>query len=204
LRHGEPSDPAQGCHAGSRDTGARSADEWLSPLTSRKPKERAAGKAADHVTPLLSHESPASVVAYRGGRAIDARQFLADARQLAERMPSGKHVLNVCVDRYHFSVGLAAGLMSDKVNLLPSTHAPEFVRQLAQFAPDAFCLTDQARCDIDLPRFRYPRDLGERKPRRTAVALRDGTASYSIPQIPQGQFSAIVFTSGSTGEPLPY
>src|SRR5450759_5008722 len=96
----------------------------------------------------------------RNCRAIEAQQFLADVRQLAERMPSGKHLLNVCVDRYRFSVGFAAGLMSDKVNLLPSTHAPEFVRQLAQFAPDAVCLTDEERCDIDLPRFQYHRDLG--------------------------------------------
>ena len=36
--------------------------------------ERAAGKAANHVNPLLIHESPASVVAYRGGRAIEAHE----------------------------------------------------------------------------------------------------------------------------------
>jgi len=153
---------------------------------------------------LLTHESPASVVAYRGGRAIEARQFLADVRQLAECLPSGKHLLNACVDRYRFSVGFAAGLISDKVNLLPSTHAPEFVRQLAQFAPDAFCLTDQERCDIDLPRFRYPRDIGERKLGPAANHLRGGTASYCVPQIPQEQVAAIVFTSGSTGTPLPH
>jgi acyl-coenzyme A synthetase/AMP-(fatty) acid ligase len=166
--------------------------------------ERAAGKAANHVNPLLIHESPASVVAYRGGRAIEAHEFLADARQLAERLPNGKHVLNVCNDRYHFSIGLAACLMSDKVSLLPSSHAPEFVRQLAQFAPDAFCLTDQARCDIDLARFRYPRALGERKPRRGAVAALRSTSPYDVPQIPQEQVAAMVFTSGSTGTPLPY
>ncbi len=156
------------------------------------------------MTPLLSHESPDSVVAYRGGRPIEARQFLADARQLAERMPSGKHVLNVCVDRYNFTVGLAACLMSDKVNLLPSTHAPVFVRQITQIAPDAFCLTDQARCDIDLPRLRYPRDLGDPKLRRAAATLRGGAASYGVPQFPQEQVAAVVFTSGSTGTPLPY
>src|SRR5208337_5105938 len=97
---------------------------------------------------LLSHGSPAAVLAYRGGRAIDARQFLAEAAHLAARLPSGRHVLNVCLDRYHFTVGLAACLMSGRVSLLPSSHAPEVIRQLAQFAPDAFCLTDSESCDI--------------------------------------------------------
>jgi hypothetical protein len=45
-------------------------------------------------------------------------------------MPSGNHVLNVCLGRYRFTVGLAACLMSGRVSLL---HMPEFVRQLAQF-----------------------------------------------------------------------
>src|SRR5208282_552997 len=104
---------------------------------------------------LLSHHSAAAVLAYRGGRAIEARQFLADAAHLAECLPGGVHVLNVCLDRYRFTVGFAACLMSGRVSLLPSTHTPEVVRQLAQFAPDAFCLTDEGRCNIDLPRFLY-------------------------------------------------
>jgi acyl-CoA synthetase (AMP-forming)/AMP-acid ligase II len=204
LRRGEPNDRAHARRAGSRGRDARPADEWRRPLTVREIKERAAAGTANQVSPLLIHEFPASVVAYRGGRAIEARQFLADARQLAGRMPSGRHVLNVCVDRYHFSVGFAACLMSDKVSLLPSIHAPEFVRQLVLFAPDAFCLTDQARCDLDLPRFRYPREIGERTRQRGAVTALGGAPSYDVPQIPQEQVAAIVFTSGSTGTPLPY
>ena len=154
---------------------------------------------------LLSHESPASVVAYRGGRAIEAQQFLADVRQLAERLPSGKHVLNVCVDRYRFSVGFAAGLMSDKVNLLPSTHAPEFVRQLAQFAPDAFCLTDAGT----LRHRSAPLPLSSRS-RRTQAGDAPRMLCGAVPRLiacrkfPQEQVAAIVFTSGSTGTPLPY
>jgi acyl-coenzyme A synthetase/AMP-(fatty) acid ligase len=143
---------------------------------------------------LLWHRSAAAVVAYRDGRAIDAGEFLADAAELAGRMPIGRHVLNACADRYRFSVGLAAGLISGRVSLLPSTHTPEVIRQLAQFAPDAFCLTDESRCAIELPLFEYP-ELGGRYPRGDA---------YQVPQIPAEQLAAIVFTSGSTGTPLPY
>ena len=142
--------------------------------------------------PLLSHSSPNAVIAYRGGVSIAARQFLSDARQVAERMPAGQHVLNVCADRYNFSVGLAASLMTRRVSLLPSTHTAEVIGQLATFAPDAFCLTDDPRCDIDLPKVYYPQLL-------PAVGV-----DWVVPEIPMSQLAAIVFTSGSTGMPLPY
>jgi acyl-CoA synthetase (AMP-forming)/AMP-acid ligase II len=142
--------------------------------------------------PLLSHGSPGAVVAYRKGVAITAQQFVADAVHLADSLPAGKHVLNVCFDRYQFTVGLAACLISGRVSLLPSTHTPEVIRRLAQFAPDAFCLTDEVDCSIELPRFPYPRKL------------RGPAISWQVPQIPATQTAAIVFTSGSTGTPLPY
>ena len=146
---------------------------------------------------LISHHSTTAIVAYRAGRAIDAQEFLSDAAGLAACLPDARHVLNACLDRYHFMVGFAACIMSGRVSLLPSTHAPEVVRQLAQFAPDAFCLTDESRSDIDLPRVYYAKSAGETEPLRAA-------APYHVPQIPPDRLAAIVFTSGSTGTPLPY
>jgi acyl-coenzyme A synthetase/AMP-(fatty) acid ligase len=146
---------------------------------------------------LLSHSSPASVVAYRSGVAVTAAQFLSDARYLAKGLPDSRHVLNVCADRYQFTVGLAACLMSQRVSLLPSTHTPQVIAQLAAFAPDAFCLTDDPQCDIELPQFLFAALLPESKA--------DGAPeSSSIPAIPTTQLAAIVFTSGSTGSPVPY
>jgi acyl-coenzyme A synthetase/AMP-(fatty) acid ligase len=145
--------------------------------------------------PLLSHRTAASVAAYRGGRAVTAGEFLADANRLAACLPAGRHVLNACVDRYRFAVGLAACLISGRVSLLPSTHTAEVVRQLLQFAPDAFCLTDVDDCDIELPLVRFPDE-------RANPPL--PAADYRPPLIPAGQLAAIVFTSGSTGAPLPY
>jgi acyl-coenzyme A synthetase/AMP-(fatty) acid ligase len=145
--------------------------------------------------PLLSHPTAAAVVAYRGGRAVTAGEFLADATGLAEQLPAGRHVLNACVDRYRFSVGFAACLISGRVSLLPSTHTPEVVRQLAQFAPDAFCLTDDPDCTIELPRVGYP---------DSALDSLRPADEYRPPRIPAEQLAAIVFTSGSTGTPLPY
>src|ERR1700761_4837154 len=105
--------------------------------------------------PLLAHTDSMAVVAYRNGQPISARRLLADARQLAGMLPPGAHVLNVCADRYRFAVGFAACLLTQRVSLLPSTHTPEVIEQLKRFAPDTFCLTDQARCEIDLPQMHF-------------------------------------------------
>ena len=142
--------------------------------------------------PLLSHSTPTAVIAYRAGAPITAQRFLSDVHTLAQCLPAGSHVLNVCADRYRFTVGLGACLISGRVSLLPSTHTPEVIGQLAGFAPDAFCLTDDPQCDIDLPRVQFPASLPA-----------DGTA-WAVPEIPIMQLAAIVFTSGSTGTPLPY
>ncbi len=144
---------------------------------------------------LLSHSSPTAIVAYRSGLAVTVQQFLDEAKQVAQRLPKGNHVLNICADRYQFAVGLAACLMSERVSLLPSTHTPQVIAKLADFAPDAFCLTDDRRCDIDLPRAYYP-DLA-----RPAPTL---AARFDVPRIAASQLAAIVFTSGSTGVPVPY
>ena len=141
--------------------------------------------------PLIAHADPAAIVAYRSGQPVCARQFLADVFHVAALLPPGGHVLNVCADRYRFTVGFAACLVSGKVSLLPSTHTPEVIRQLTVFAPDVFCLTDDPKCDIDLPQSAFP----------------EGHApwgEFAVPAIDAGQLAAHVFTSGSTGTPLPY
>ena len=151
------------------------------------------------MTALFSHPSGDSIVAYRGGRALRAAQFLGDAERLAESLPPGRHFLNACADRYRFAVGFAAGLMTGRVSLLPSTHTPEVIRHLIQFAPDAFCLTDDEACTIELPRFHYRRRDGLDRPARAARP-----DCCTCRRIPDDQLAAIVFTSGSTGTPLPY
>jgi acyl-coenzyme A synthetase/AMP-(fatty) acid ligase len=141
---------------------------------------------------LLSHSAPTAVIAYRAGVPVTAQRFLSDAAYLAQHLPEGKHVLNVCADRYRFTVGLAACLITGRVSLLPSTHTPEVIGQMATFAPDVVCLTDDPRCDIALPRQQFPGEL--------LPVERD----WAVPQIPVSQLAAIVFTSGSSGTPLPY
>ncbi|HEY7964976.1 MAG TPA: AMP-binding protein [Steroidobacteraceae bacterium] len=99
-------------------------------------------------------------------------------------------MLNACADRYRFVVGLGACLARGQVSLLPSTHTPEVIRQLRAFAPDVVCLTDEAACPIALPQVGYPATAAQ--------------AVGAVPQVDPEQLVAYVFTSGSTGAPVPH
>jgi acyl-coenzyme A synthetase/AMP-(fatty) acid ligase/3-hydroxymyristoyl/3-hydroxydecanoyl-(acyl carrier protein) dehydratase len=152
--------------------------------------------------PLVFHASPRQVIAWRDGSPVTVRAFLADVARVAAALPPGGHVFNVCRDRYRFAVSLCAALVAGRISLLPSTHTPEMVRQLASFAPDAFCLHDTPDCAIDLPRFRYPEAAPAGAP-ATAADDADGEA-FAVPQIDASRIMAYVFTSGSTGAPVPH
>ena len=140
------------------------------------------------------------MVAYRAGTPIRVPQFLTDVQRLVPLLGRGTHVLNACTDRYHFTVGLAAGLVSGKRSLLPSTQTPEMMRQLMAFAPDVICLTDDAECSIALPRVSFPRAA---TPAANGTPAPRGTTA-AVPQVDEAQLCAYVFTSGSTGTPVPY
>lgn len=144
--------------------------------------------------PLIAHRRLDAVVAWRGSTPVSVRQFLCEVEHIAGQLPPGRHVLNLCGDRYHFTVALAACLASGRISLLPSTHTPEMVRQMQRIAPDVFCIVDQAadRSGVDLPTFRYPESM-------PLLA-----ADPAIPAIDCEQVVAQVFTSGSTGVPVPH
>jgi acyl-coenzyme A synthetase/AMP-(fatty) acid ligase len=149
--------------------------------------------AAAQALPIFTHGDATAPIARRRGAAVSAREFLADATDLAARLPANRHVLNACADRYRFAVGFAASLMTGKITLLPSTQTPETIRRLGEYAPDAFCLTDDRACEIALDKFLY------------AEAAADAAAiAWQVPAIDPAQVAAIVFTSGSTGMPLPH
>ena len=146
--------------------------------------------------PLVTHPHAHDILAYGQDGPITVAQFLADARHLAADLPAGRHVLNVCVDRYRFAVGVAAALVADKISLLPPTLTIEMMRQIKHFAPDVFCLVDQPQ-SLDLPQLAW---TGARAV-DTAAAVAAG-AAYGVPEIPAARTAAIVFTSGSTGTPV--
>ena len=174
-------------------------------MNAARPPEPKQGQTQESVStevmqtyPLVFHTSPDQVIAWRDGTPVTVRAFLADVTRVAAALPAGGHVFNVCRDRYRFTVGLCAALVSGRISLLPSTQTPETVRQLTSFAPDAFCLHDAPDCTIDLPRFAYPEAQQE------AQHEADKDAPFVVPQIDASCIMAYVFTSGSTGAPVPH
>jgi len=142
---------------------------------------------------LISHRSPQAVMAWSHGRAITALDYLAAVRHMAARLPPGAPVLNLCSRRHHFAVVLGAALLRDVPLLLPSTRTSEMLQRLGQRYPGLHAVVDAPGDSGGLPQIIY-----ERGP----VPAAD--APFDVPEIDAAQVAAHVFTSGSTGEPMPH
>jgi len=141
--------------------------------------------------PLLKFHHPESVFAWQDGKTITSQRFLTDVIALAERLPARAYVLNLCNDRYRFVVGFAAAMLRGQISLLPPSHTSDLVKRLTQHYADMYCLTDGVHGPGSLQTISYP-DL-------SGVSL----LQAPMPEIPATQVAAIVFTSGSTGNPMP-
>ncbi|MGB0125992.1 MAG: AMP-binding protein [Rhodocyclaceae bacterium] len=141
---------------------------------------------------LTAHAQGQSPIAWDGNGPVSLDQFLADVTRLAGLFLPGRHVLNVCQDRYHFMVGLAACLVTGRISLQPPTYTADMVAHLRRLAPDAWALHDTGGDAIDLPCLRCPEGHAAAQP------------AASVPAIDPTQLVAYVFTSGSTGEPVPH
>ena len=148
--------------------------------------------------PLISHTQPDQIVAWYKSEAITAAKFLGDVQYLANLLPQDRYILNVCRDRYHFAVGLAAAIIKNKISLLPPSHTPDMVEQLLKYSNGVFCLHDQVNCDIALPRVLFPQEFVR------SESATNQSKNFQVPLINVEQLIAIVFTSGSTGSPVPH
>lgn len=140
--------------------------------------------------PLLRSFGDHAVFAYRERRPIDVNRFLRDVAQLAARLPARQHILNLCSDRYHFVVGFCAALLQKQISLLPPSHTPDQIEQLSRRYADIYCLADSGAPFQSMETLQY------------GVGSDTDSAVPVMPQIPAQQIAAIVFTSGSTGQPV--
>ena len=146
--------------------------------------------------PILGHDSATAVCAYRQGRPVTVAAFVRDVRRLAAQLPDRPYIFNLCGDRYRFAVGLCAALVRGQISLLPPNYTPDFIARLSAAYAGVYCLVDGARDYPGMEAFAFPDlEVGAAiPPAADAAAL--------VPRIPAAQCAALVFTSGSTGDPV--
>ena len=142
--------------------------------------------------PLVQGYAPGGVFAYRHGRTVTVEAFLREAARLADRLPERRHVMNLCTDRYRFTVGLAAAVMRSQITLLPPNETPDLIARLVRQYPDAYCLVEGEAPPAPIKSVAFPEE--------PATA----TAPPRVPVVAEQQPAVIMFTSGSTGQPVPY
>ncbi len=179
---------------------------------------------------LLAHGDPRATFAWRPNGPVSVADYLADATMLAEKLPATSYLLNLCHDRYRFAVGFAAGLLRGMTSLQPSSQSAETFRRLQTEYPNLICLCDGASDTLDLPRLDFPETsttleatagagitATTQEPavnRKNQPNSQDFLPSplrgegpgergepFTVPQIPTDHLAAILFTSGSTGQP---
>jgi len=142
--------------------------------------------------PLIWADDLAAPFAWRDGQAISRHQYLADVRQLAERLPENGAMLNLTGDRYRFAVGIGAAMLRGQSSLLPPNHTPDMIERLRGLFPAAYALVDHPSIEAALPIVHYP---AEPAPLSSAT---------EVPQISEETLAVQVLTSGSTGAPVPH
>jgi acyl-coenzyme A synthetase/AMP-(fatty) acid ligase len=129
-------------------------------------------------------------VAYRHGQIITRATFLAEIAELARQLPDRPYIVNLCVDRYRFTVAWAAAMLRAQITLLPTGRDAGSVATLLAGYPALYVLTDDDADDLPGRIVAYPK-------------LSGSISANAVPAFPPDQIGAILFTSGSTGRPNP-
>jgi acyl-coenzyme A synthetase/AMP-(fatty) acid ligase len=131
-------------------------------------------------------------ILFRGPRqSFMVGDFLRDAARVAAELPEAAHVFNLCQDRYQFAVTLAAVSLRGQICILSSDLAPDRLRNLADRYGTVGSVSDDPAIVTPFRHYRIePTDM-------TGQA-----APAAVPRLPADQVAAVVFTSGSTGEPV--
>ena len=123
----------------------------------------------------------------RGGE-ITVATFFTQVNHLAAALPATRFIINLCETRHGFMLGFAAALLRGQTSLLPSGQGRSDWEQVLRQFPDAWLLSDKPlaveRC-FDLGSFLASNEVH----------------AMAAPLIDENLQAAILFTSGSTGQP---
>ena len=149
--------------------------------------------------PLAKYRAPGDPVLLGPGGKITAAEFFRQVQEMADALPARGFAVNLCETRHGFMLGFAAALLRGQTSLLPPGQGRCDWELLLRQYPGAYLLSESANL----------RAFGEGDPifdvspftRRTMAAATRGTKTLQFPQIDRAHKAAIMFTSGSTGQP---
>jgi acyl-coenzyme A synthetase/AMP-(fatty) acid ligase len=164
----------------------------------------AIGPSDAAVVPLVARK-PADVLFRTQERSFTTSDFLRDAARTAAELPEAGHVFNLCRDRYLFAVTLAAASLRNQICVLTSDLAPERLRALADRFGSVTSVADDPVVTSPL-RHHQIGHLGNSHQGNSHHGAEEaespGRMPPAIPSLPADRVAAIVFTSGSTAEPI--
>jgi len=134
--------------------------------------------------PLLIPSDTQRPIAWRHGHAVTVVEFLGHVAAIADRLPPGRSMINLCEDRYRFIAAYAAALSRQDTVLLPSSRAENIVHEVELANPGSYrCSDAEVQATLDAA---------------------DTALVETIPTVAPGDAIMIGFTSGSTGQPKPF
>ncbi|HET9031514.1 MAG TPA: AMP-binding protein [Dokdonella sp.] len=141
---------------------------------------------------LLGHADSERVFAWRDGRPVCVREFLADVADAAALLPETGSAINLCDDRYLFLVGFCAAASRGHISLLPSSRALQVIADVRANYAGTYLLGESHGGDAHGEMFCLPRF-------DSATGL--SRCPNPHPSVIETTAAAIGFTSGSTGQP---
>lgn len=145
---------------------------------------------ADHNNILLHsvfHQRSNSAYTDLDGSAVTLSQVLNHAFHVSRQLPDRAYAVNLCRDRYLFTVAYMAVIIKNQINLLPPNQAPQTINRIMREYRQSYCLTDSSETG---PNHAFVLD-------GVLPAAKDGRFPHFNPD----RTVSIAFTSGSTGTP---
>ncbi len=141
---------------------------------------------------MLGERALSATLAWWRGQPISVGLFLAEAQALAERLPAMGQPVNLCEDRYLFTVAWVAALLRGQLSLMPPNALPETLRRLRLPGHAPYALVD----DLSLDCGGMQALLVARQPALTPLVRQ--------PELAPDLQAVCLLTSGSTGAPQPH
>ncbi len=155
-------------------------------IVNRQPEDPIA-LVASSLPALASHRTPDQPLIR-----IHTARFIAHAQSVAQQLPDAKYAINLCENRYLFSVVFVAIILKKQTNLLPQNRTLLTQKTLiddyktCHIVHDGIKEVDPSVHSLNINELELPLVDAE-----------------TIPEVDLEHLAAIAFTSGSTGTPKP-